>query len=177
MAALILCCAALLAASALHKAAARERLAAATAKLAGTGALGGQLLLIVAGTVEVVAALCLLIEPLRITGALIAAALWGCYAIALARKLGQTLDCGCDLAARAKPVTWALVLRSAALALLAGILALLPAAPLTLDAPFAAAGLLALYLGASELIAIPAPQWPNHNRPNANRPNPNKKAA
>lgn len=159
MAALILFCALLLTASALHKATARERLAAATAKLAGTGALAGQLLLIVAGTAEIVAAACLLIEPLRPSGALIAAALWAGYALALARRRGQTLDCGCDLAARAKPVTWALVLRSAALALLAGILALLPAAPFTLDAPFAAAGLLALYLGASELLAIPSPRW------------------
>ncbi len=159
MAALVLFCALLLAASALHKATARERLAGATAKLAGTGALGGQLLLIVAGTVEIVAAVCLLIPPLRVAGALIAAALWAGYALALARHRGETLDCGCDLAARAKPVTWALVLRSAALALLAAGIGLLPDAPLTLDAPFAAAGLLALYIGASEILAIPAPQW------------------
>lgn len=159
MAAVILFCAALLAASALHKATARDRLAAAAAKLAGTGALGGQLLLIVAGTIEVVAATCLLIEPLRLAGALIAAALWAGYGLALARRHGQTLDCGCDLAARAKPVTWALVLRSAALAVLAGGVALLPTTTFTLDAPFAAAGLLALYIGASELLAIPSPQW------------------
>lgn len=159
MAAVILFCAALLAASALHKATARDRLAAAAAKLAGTGALGEQLLLIVAGTVEIVAATCLLIEPLRLAGALIAAALWAGYGLALARRHGQTLDCGCDLAARAKPVTWALVLRSAALAVLAGGVALLPTTTFTLDAPFAAAGLLALYIGASELLAIPSPQW------------------
>lgn len=159
MAALILFCAALLAASALHKALARERLAAAAAKLAGTGAMAGQMLLIVAGTMETVAAACLLVEPLRVAGALLAAALWSGYAFALAHHRGETLDCGCDLAARAKPVTWALVLRSAALALLAGGTALLPDAPLTLDAPFAAAGLLALYLGASELLAIPSPAW------------------
>lgn len=159
MAAVILFCAALLAASALHKATARDRLAAAAAKLAGTGALGEQLLLIVAGTVEIVAATCLLIEPLRLAGALIAAALWAGYGLALARRHGQTLDCGCDLAARAKPVTWALVLRTAALAVLAGGVALLPTTTFTLDAPFAAAGLLALYIGASELLAIPSPQW------------------
>jgi len=159
MAALILFCAALLAASALQKATARDRMAAATAKLAGTGALAGQLLLIVAGTIEVVAATCLLIEPLRLAGAVIAAALWAGYGLVLARHHGQTLDCGCDLAARAKPVTWALVLRSSALSLLVGSIALLPAGPFMLDAPFAAAGLLALYVGASELLAIPSPQW------------------
>ncbi|MFM9934902.1 MAG: MauE/DoxX family redox-associated membrane protein [Novosphingobium sp.] len=159
MATIVLFCALLLAASAVHKATSRERLATATAKLAGTGALGGQLLLIVAGTAEIVAAACLLIEPLRMAGALIAAMLWAGYALALARRHGETLDCGCDLAARAKPVKWALVLRSAALALLAGGIALLPSAPFTLDAPFAAAGLLALYIGASEILAIPSPQW------------------
>jgi hypothetical protein len=159
MAALVFFSALLLACSALHKALARERLAGAAAKLAGTGALGGQMLLILAGTVELVAALCLLIEPLRAAGAIIAAALWAGYALALARRHGQTLDCGCDLAARAKPVTWAQVLRSALLALLAGGIALLPAAPFTLEAPFDAAGLLALYIWASELLAIPSPQW------------------
>jgi hypothetical protein len=159
MEALTFFCALLLAASALHKASARERLATATARLAGCGALGGQLLLIVAGTAEMVAATCLMIEPLRIAGALIAAALWAAYGLALARRHGEKLDCGCDLAARAKPVSWALVLRAALLSLLAGAVALLPPAPFTLDAPFAAAGLLALYLGTSELLAIPSPHW------------------
>jgi uncharacterized membrane protein HdeD (DUF308 family) len=164
MAALTLFCAALLAASALHKAGARERLAAAAAKLAGTGALGGQMLLIVAGTAEIIAAACLLVEPLRLAGALIAALLWAGYGLALARRHGETLDCGCDLAARAKPVTWALVLRAAVLSLLAGGIAFAPPAPFTLDAPFAAAGLLALYLAASELLAIPSPQWRTSHR-------------
>jgi hypothetical protein len=159
MAALTVFCALLLAASALHKANARERLATATARLAGTGALGGQLLLIVAGTAELTAAACLLIAPLHMAGALIAAVLWAVYGLALARRRGETLDCGCDLAARAKPVTWALVLRAAVLSLLAGAVALLPAAPFTLEAPFAAAGLLALYLAGTELLAIPSPHW------------------
>lgn len=159
MAALILFCAALLAASALHKAMSRARLAEAAARLAGVGPVPGQLMLILAGTLELVAAVCLLAPPLRTVGAVIAALVWSAYALALARRRGETLDCGCDLAARSKPVTTALVLRAAALALLAGIVALLPDAPFTLDAPFAAAALLALYLGASELLAIPAPFW------------------
>lgn len=159
MAALALFCAALLAASALHKALARTRLAGATARLAGVGPLPAQLLLILAGTLELVAAACLLAAPLRTAGALIGALVWATYALALARRRGETLDCGCDLAARSKPVTTALVLRAVGLALLAGIVAILPEAPFTLNAPFAAAGLLALYLGASELLAIPAPQW------------------
>jgi hypothetical protein len=159
MAALVLFCAALLAASALHKVLSRERLAEATARLAGVGPVPAQLLLILAGTLELVAAACLLAAPVRALGGVIAALVWGTYALALARRRGETLDCGCDLAARSKPVSTGLVLRAAGLALLAGIVALLPDAPFTLDAPFAAAGLIALYLGASELLAIPAPYW------------------
>lgn len=159
MAALVLFCAALLAASALHKAMSRERLAGAAARLAGVGPVPGQLLLILAGTLELVAAACLLAAPLRTVGALIAAMVWSAYALALARRRGESLDCGCDLAARTKPVTNALVLRAMGLAVLGGIIALFPVAPVTLDAPFAAAGLLAIYLGASELIAIPTAYW------------------
>ncbi|WP_421846616.1 MauE/DoxX family redox-associated membrane protein [Novosphingobium sp.] len=159
MAALVLFCAALLAASALHKALSRERLTEASARLAGVGPVPAQLLLILAGTLELVAAACLLAAPVRVLGGVIAALVWGTYALALARRRGETLDCGCDLAARSKPVSTALVLRAAGLAVLAGIVALLPDAPFSLDAPFAAAGLIALYLGASELLAIPAPYW------------------
>ncbi|WP_421838030.1 MauE/DoxX family redox-associated membrane protein [Novosphingobium sp.] len=159
MAALVLFCVGLLAASALHKVLARDRLAEATARLVGVGAVPGQLLLVLAGTLEFVAAACLLAAPLRLAGAVIAALVWGTYALALARRRGETLDCGCDLAARPKPVSTAQMLRAGGLALLAAAVALFPDAPLTLDAPFAAAGLLALYLGASELLAIPAPQW------------------
>jgi uncharacterized membrane protein HdeD (DUF308 family) len=54
---------------------------------------------------------------------------------------------------------WTITLVVGVLSLLAGAVALLPPAPFTLDAPFAAAGLLALYLGASELLAIPSPHW------------------
>ena len=159
MIALVLFCAALLAASALHKALARTRLAEATARLASVGAVPAQLLLILAGTLELVAAACLLAPPLRFVGGGIAALVWGSYAIARARRRGETLDCGCDLAVRSKPITTALVLRAATLAALAVLVALLPDTPFTLDAPFAAAGMLALYLGASELLAIPAAYW------------------
>lgn len=159
MAAPVLFCAGLLAASALHKVLSRERLAQAAARLAGVGAVPGQLLLVLAGSLELLAAACLLAAPLRAAGGVIAVLVWGSYALALARRRGETLDCGCDLAARAKPVGPGQILRACALALLAGIVALLPDAPFTLDAPFAAAGLLALYLGASELLAIPAAHW------------------
>lgn len=158
MMALPLFLALLLGGSAIHKIVAHDRLAAAAARLTGLNR-QGMLVLIVAGAVELVAAACLMAPPLRPTGALLAAVLWLAYAAALLRQRGRTLDCGCDLVAREKPVDWPLVVRPALLALLALVVSTLPAAALTLDAPFAAAGLLALYLGASELLAIPHPRW------------------
>lgn len=159
MMALNLFCAMLLAGSAAHKALARDRLAPVAARLAGTSAALGPVVLLLAGAGEMAAAVFLVTPPLHAVGALIAAAIWAAYAIALWRKRGQTLDCGCDLAARAKPVSAAIVARPAALSALALILSTLPAAPLTLDAPFAAAGFLALYLGLGELLATPRPAW------------------
>lgn len=149
----------LLAGSALHKGLAHERLAIAAARLAGTRPSSGPLLLLTAGSVEAVAAACLLIAPLQRTGALIAAMLWLGYALALFRRRGETLDCGCDLVAREKPVTTAQVARPALLALAAGLVSTLPAAAFGIETPFAAAGLCALYLGVSELLAIPQPAW------------------
>lgn len=159
MAALPLFLGLLLAASAVHKAVDRDRMAAAAARLAGTGAGSGPLLLILSGAVEAIAALCIAMPTLRTAGALIAAVLWLAYAAALARRHGQSLDCGCDLVARERPVGLAHILRPAALALLALFVAGWPQPAFTLDAPFAAAGLLALYLAAAELFAIPQPSW------------------
>ncbi|HQS96152.1 MAG: hypothetical protein B7X90_02550 [Novosphingobium sp. 17-62-19] len=161
MTALTLFLALLLAGSAAHKALSRDRMVAAAARLTGLYR-QGQLVLIAAGCLELAAATALLIPVLRPTGALIAAGVWLGYALALLRLRGQTLDCGCDLVAREKPVGRAQILRPAALSLLALILSLLPADPsFALDAPFAAAAMLALYLGASELLAIPHPRWRN----------------
>lgn len=151
----------LLAGSAVHKAMAHERLAVAASRLTGLRA-QGMTSLILAGTLELVAAFCLVVPALRLTGALLAVLVWGSYATTLLLRRGQTLDCGCDLVAREKPVDWAVIARPAVLALVAAIVSTLPAAPLALDAPFAAAGLLALYLAASELLAIPHPRWRKH---------------
>lgn len=152
-------CAMLLAASAGHKVLGHQRLAPIAARLAGSGVALGPVLLLLAGAAEMAAAVFLLISSLRLIGAVLAVAIWASYALLLWRQRGQTLDCGCDLAARAKPVTAAVVARPAGLAALALAVSTLPAAPFTLDAPFAAAGFLALYLGLSELLATPRPAW------------------
>ncbi|WP_176593632.1 MauE/DoxX family redox-associated membrane protein [Sphingobium sp. EM0848] len=159
MAALPLFLAMLLGMSAVHKAVDRERLALAAARLAGARQQAGPLLLIAAGAAEMTAALCWLVPALRLVGAVIAIALWAGYALALLRRRGQSLDCGCDLVARERPVGLAQILRPVALALLAAGAVLVPQAPFTLDAPFAAAAFLALFLGASEILAIPQPSW------------------
>lgn len=146
--------------SALHKALDRPRLATAAARLVGAPAHFGPLLLVAAGSVEAVAALCLLVPVLHATGGLLAAALWAAYGLALWRRRGETLDCGCDLVARERPVAVWQFVRAFTLSMLAlAVSTLAAAADFGLDAPFAAAGFLALYLAASELSAIPHPRW------------------
>lgn len=155
MAALTLFLAALLGASALHKLLARERLSAVTARLAGVALPAGALLLALAATLEALAALALLIEPLRSGAALTAAALWFTYGASLWRQRGKVLDCGCDLVAREKPVDSIAIARPLLLAALAAGAALAPASDWTLDAPFATLALLALWFAAGELHSIP----------------------
>ena len=159
MAALVLFLTLLLGTSALHKAVDRQRLGVAAARLAGAKPSTGPLLLIAAGVAEGTAALCLLIAPLRPAGALIALLVWALYAVLLLRRRGQSLDCGCDLVARERPVGRFQIARPGLLAGLAALVALLPEESFTLDAPFAAAGFLALWFGAAEILAIPQPVW------------------
>ena len=149
----------LLAGSSAHKALDRRRLGTAAARLTGMPAQSAPLLLIVAGTVEAVAALSILIAPLRMIGLVAAATVWTVYGLAMLRRHGETLDCGCDLVAREKPVGPAQIARPMVLALLAVLSAIVPAQAMGGDAPFAAAGLLAIYVAAAEILAIPRPAW------------------
>lgn len=154
MAAVALFLTLLLGASALHKVLARERLGPVTARLVGVPLPLGTVLLALAATVEVLAALALLIPALQLGGALGAAGLWSVYGLALLRHRGKVLDCGCDFAAREVPVGAFAIARPALLAALAALVA--AAAPLgwTLETPFAALALAALWLAAGELHSI-----------------------
>lgn len=154
MAALGLFLALLLGASALHKVLARERLGAVTARLAGVPLPLGSVLLALSATVEALAALALLVPALQVGGALAAAALWGAYALALLRHRGKVLDCGCDFAAREAPVGAFAILRPVLLAALAGAAALIAPLAWTLETPFAALALAALWFAAGELKSI-----------------------
>ena len=161
MAPLPLFLALVLAVSAAHKAQPGARLATATARLAGVSPSAGQVLLVVAAATEAVAAICLVIPAATVAGALIAALLWSAYALALWRRRGETLDCGCDFAARPRPVGAGQILRALLLAGLAAMLIVLPAPEGVppAEALLAALAFLALYFGASELLSIPHPAW------------------
>lgn len=147
--------AALLVLSAGHKVFDRERLVRATARLTGTRLPAATLLLALAASVELLAGIALLIPALHGGGAVAASLVWLGYAVALARHHGQTLDCGCDLVARQRPIDATAVARPSMLAIVAGCVAVLPGAGWTIDSPFAALALLALWLAAGELHAIP----------------------
>lgn len=154
---LLLFLAGILASAALHKLLARQRLVAVTARLAGTGLVGGALLLTLAGLVEALAALAIVMPGLGEGGLVAAALLWLTYAAALWRHRGKVLDCGCDLVSREKPIDAVAIGRPWLLAALALVLVL--AGPVALDwspdAPFAALALLALWFAAGELHSLP----------------------
>lgn len=157
MLALSLFLAALLGTSAAHKVIGRERLGPVVARLTRTPLPVAAVLLALTATVEALAGIALLIPALRLGGAAMAAVLWTAYGLALLRQHGAVLDCGCDLVARERPVDAFTILRPL---LLAGLAALMVATSpdfiWSLDAPFAALALLALWFAASELHSIPA---------------------
>jgi len=152
-------CALLLLGSATHKILSQERMLGAVRQLTGTTTVTALLLLVMAGVVEIFAGAALLIAPLQVVGSVAAALLWTGYALALARRLGRSVDCGCDLIAKAKPVDAAAVARPALLAVVAVLTLFSSERAWSLETPFAAVALLALYIGASELLAIPRPHW------------------
>ncbi|MDK2758071.1 MAG: hypothetical protein KYX66_15205 [Blastomonas fulva] len=157
MAALSLFLALVLLGAAVHKALQRERLTQATARLTGLTAPLAMLMLVLAGVLEALAALAILIPATRAAGLAGAAIVWTIYAAALLRRRGTVLDCGCDFVRSDKPVGTATILRPALLAALAIGGAIAPPGGWTIETPFAAAALIALWLAASELAALTAP--------------------
>ena len=159
MRAIALFLALVLALSAAHKVQSPDRLATATGRLAGVTGPLATVLMVLAGGIEAVAALCLALPGATSAGGVIAAGLWAAYGFALWRRRGETLDCGCDLVARPHPVGLPQVLRPLVLAGLALVMGALPASDsLPIDV-LAAFGALALYLAALEILAIPHPRW------------------
>lgn len=149
-----------LASSALAKLRERERLALATARLTGLGAAPAGALALVVAALEALAALALLLPATQGVGAVIAAAIWLAYGVALfaARARGDSLDCGCSPARRAKPVDRFMIGRAFGLAALAGLAlaaALVGVTSAEIEPLFAALGLFTLYTLAGEIAALP----------------------
>lgn len=142
--------------AAAHKAVQRERLVLAVARLVGLRVPTAMLVLAVAAVLEAVAALAICIPQTMTAGLAAAALIWTAYALALLRRRGTVLDCGCDFVRREKPVGTAMIARPVLLAALALASALAPPQGWSIDTPFAAAALLALWFASSELAALPA---------------------
>lgn len=148
--------AALLGMSAAQKVLERQRLGVVVARLIRVPLPLGAVLLALAATVEALAAIALLFPALRMSGAASAFMLWCGYGFALLRQRGAVLDCGCDLVARERPVDCFAILRPLCLAALAALAIAMPTAVhWSLEAPFAALALLALWFAAGELHSIP----------------------
>jgi hypothetical protein len=150
-----------LAMSSAQKLAARQRAGVATANLLGIPIAQAQILALAAVLIEALAALALLFMETRPLGAAIAAGLWTVYALALvaAKRRGIAFDCACSFGARAKPVDAFALGRAFGLLAAAVAVMLAPTGGFDAGALFAALGIVALYLAAGELAALPNPHW------------------
>lgn len=149
-----------LAAAAVHKLVARDRLTMATGRLLRLDAPLAGVAMLAAAAIEAAAAIALVLTPARPIGALLAAALWSSYGVALlaARRRGESaFDCGCGFAVQRKPIDSFTMARPFGLVLLALFVASAPGAPAPLVEPvFAALALYALFLAAGEIAALPS---------------------
>lgn len=144
--------------SAAHKLARPERMSLAMAKLSGLRTGVASTAVFGVAALEFLAATALLFAQSRTIGATFAALIWFAYGIALLRKSGTSLDCGCDFSAREKPIGAFDILRAFGLSFLAVLVIQVPATMASIITPFVIFGFLALYLAMGELAAIPKPQ-------------------
>jgi hypothetical protein len=137
-----------------HKLLEPARYGASAAQLIGAPMSTGMLAARAAGVVEGLAALALLMEATRQAGAIIAAALWLIYSLAVWRAAarGALFDCGCTLVGRARKPSGLSPLSPLFLAFGAVVLAVAPGeAGLMAEAPFAAVAFLCLRFAAEEI--------------------------
>ena len=144
--------------SAAHKILEPERLAVAVARLTGVPVSLAPVVNAGVAAMEIAAAIALLFPASQPVGAILATLIWCIYGVALARRFGKTLDCGCRFAAREKSIGYLDLARSFGLALLALATLAMPFSPFSILTPFAAVGFLALYAAGSELTSIFIPQ-------------------
>lgn len=149
-----------LATSSLQKLLERDRISMATARLTGFNLAVALPVMVVAATIEAMAALALLFPQTQGLGAVLAGGLWLGYGAALraAARRGDSLDCGCSLAVRTKPVDGFMIARAFGLVALSGFTlaaALAGATAPGIEPVFAALGLFSLYHAAGEIAALP----------------------
>lgn len=157
MGALTLFLALVLLMSAGHKLVERDRMAIAAARLTGATQAIGLVISLGAAACEAMAALALLLAASLKVGGLLAALIWSAYGVALARRFGTTLDCGCSFASHERPVDVFAVARAFGLAALALSCFALPGGAISILSVFAAFGFLALYLALGEIASITIP--------------------
>lgn len=148
--------------SAAHKFLEPERLTIAAVRLTGVPASLGPVVNVGVAAMEIAAAVALLFAAAQPVGALLAALIWSFYGVALARRFGTALDCGCSFASREKRIDFFAVARAFGLALFALATIAMPISSLSLLSPFAALGLLALYIASGELSSIFIPERRGH---------------
>jgi Methylamine utilisation protein MauE len=159
MTALALFLALVLATAAAQKAVDPARHGTAAARLTGATARLGPMLALAAGSLEALAALALLAPDTRRFGAGAVAGLWALYTALLLRRRGETMDCGCSLGARQRPVGPYAIARGGLLTGVALTVTLAPREPFAAVSVLAAAGLFSLCVAADQLAAIPPPAW------------------
>lgn len=144
----------ILAEGAAHKLLQRERLAVSTAELTGFSVSTSSMLSMAAAGIEVVAAVLLLDNGSRQTGALIALPLWGLYSVLLWKRRGLEIDCGCTLNARPDDARNAIP-RALALSSLAALVAVsAELAAFRWEPILAGAAFFAFYIAGNEMLAL-----------------------
>lgn len=148
----------LLAFSGLHKLLAFERMRPIVARLTGTPVKRAGFVVLAMAATELCAAAALIVPVYRSLGSSVALLLWSGYGLALLRQRGASLDCGCELFARERPVDAFAICRPLFLAVMALVIQRANAgssAPMTIDAPLAGLAFVSLWFAAAEIHSIP----------------------
>jgi len=114
----------LLVASVIHKWLDRTRLAISAARLSGLDDMSGindragGMLLLASATLEITAAIALLVPSIRVIGAIVAATVWGIYLLLILRAIRagmKDIDCGCSFGRKQTPLGSFQIMRNLAL--------------------------------------------------------------
>ena len=158
--------AALLWASALHKLIRRQRAQAVIREFAGIPRRIAPLAVMAVATTELLAGIFLWMPAFRAAGGALAVLIWGGYSWLILRAIAQgrrDVDCGCSFGAAERPLGAYHVVRNAALAgaallVAAGCAMSETGAPVAASQILAAVALLTLYEALDQVMALTAPR-------------------